>query len=300
MHSRTFRPGRPVDLGLTLGPMARGRGDPTMAFRPDGIWRATRSDQGPATMRFSAAGADITVQAWGPGAARVLDAAPDLLGAGDDDGAFVAHHPVTHEAYRRFPGLRIAKSRAVLEALVPSILEQKVTGRSARRSWARLVRRYSEPAPGPVSRRLWLPPDPARLARLPAYAFHPLDVERKRADTIRTACANAASLEAAPDLSAVDARRLLTALPGVGAWTYAAVALVALGDPDAVPVGDYHLKNVVSWNLAGRPRGTDDEMLELLEPYRGQRGRAIRLIVLGGTAPPKYGPRLEVQSIAGI
>jgi 3-methyladenine DNA glycosylase/8-oxoguanine DNA glycosylase len=78
------------------------------------------------------------------------------------------------------------------------------------------------------------------------------------------------------------------------------VALVALGDADAVPVGDYHLKDVVAWNLAGRPRGTDDEMLDLLEPYRGHRGRVIRLLTLAGDRPPKYGPRMEVNSIAGL
>ena len=92
-----------------------------------------------------------------------------------------------------------------------------------------------------------------------------------------------------------DAHARLAALPGVGAWTVAEVALRALGDADAVSVGDYHLKNVVAWNLAGKPRGTDDEMLELLEPFRPHRGRALMLIQRGGSTPPKYGPRLTIQ-----
>jgi 3-methyladenine DNA glycosylase/8-oxoguanine DNA glycosylase len=300
MVSRTFRPARPVDLGLTLGPLARGRGDPTIRFAPDGVWRATRTPAGPATSRINSTGADITITAWGAGAAWALDAAPALLGEADDDAGFAAHHAVVADAHRRHPGLRIARSQAVIEALVPTVLEQKVVGRAAKRSWAGLVRRYSEPAPGPLGRALWLPPDPARLARLSPAAFHRLNVERKRADCIRVSCGHADQLEQAASLSVTDARARLTTLPGLGPWTYAQVALVALGDADAVPVGDYHLKNVVAWNLAGRPRGTDDEMLELLEPYRGHRGRAVRLIILGGTAPPRYGPRLEIQSIAAI
>jgi 3-methyladenine DNA glycosylase/8-oxoguanine DNA glycosylase len=179
-----------------------------------------------------------------------------------------------------------------MEALLPAIVEQKVVGRQARESWQRIVWRYSAPAPGPLGRRLWLPPDPAVLARVPAYALHPLNIEAKRANTIRLACAYADELEANP--------RALTALPGIGAWTYAQVALVALGDADAVPVGDYHLKNVVAWNLAGRPRGTDDEMLELLAPYRGHRGRVVRLLMVGGDGAPKYGPRMSLHSIAAI
>ena len=196
MLSRTFRPTLPVDIRLTLGPLARGSGDPTMKFRLDGVWRATRTPDGPATTRISSDGRAVTVVGWGPGAAWALDAAPALLGEGDDDRAFVAHHQLIDDAHRRHPGLRIARSQAVIEALVPTVLEQKVVGKSARRSWAALVRRYSEPAPGPVGKMLWLPPAPARLAALSADAFHPLNVEHKRANTIRLACNNAAALEA--------------------------------------------------------------------------------------------------------
>ncbi len=74
----------------------------------------------------------------------------------------------------------------------------------------------------------------------------------------------------------------------------------ALGDPDAVSVGDFHLPNLVSFALAGEPRGTDARMLELLEPYRGQRGRVIRLLEASGIWPPTRGPRCPIRSIAAI
>ncbi len=93
----------------------------------------------------------------------------------------------------------------------------------------------------------------------------------------------------------VAARRRLRVIPGVGVWTSAEVALVALGDADAVSVGDYHLKNVASWHLAGEPRGTDERMLELLEPFRPHRGRVLRLLKIGAGPAPRYGPRMPLS-----
>ncbi|MEZ5297750.1 MAG: hypothetical protein R2697_16170 [Ilumatobacteraceae bacterium] len=50
----------------------------------------------------------------------------------------------------------------------------------------------------------------------------------------------------------------------------------ALGDVDAVIVGDYHFPNTVAWALAGEARGDDDRMLALLEPYSRQQGRVLK------------------------
>ena len=65
-------------------------------------------------------------------------------------------------------------------------------------------------------------------------------------------------------------------------------------------VGDFHIPNLVAWALAGEPRGTDERMLELLEPYAGQRGRVTRLLELGGAAAPRYGPRVASRRISGL
>lgn len=96
-----------------------------------------------------------------------------------------------------------------------------------------------------------------------------------------------------------SARRRLEAFPGVGPWTAAKVALVALGDTDAVHLGDYHLPHTVAYALEGTPRSTDERMLELLEPYRGQRARVIRLIGVAGISAPRYGPKMPLRSISG-
>ena len=51
---------------------------------------------------------------------------------------------------------------------------------------------------------------------------------------------------------------------------------------------------MVAWALVGEPRATDERMLELLEPYAGQRGRVVRLIKTAGLGAPKFGPRKRV------
>jgi 3-methyladenine DNA glycosylase/8-oxoguanine DNA glycosylase len=297
---RRLKPRLPVDLGLTLGVLRRGRVDPTMRMAPAEVWRATRTPEGPVTTRITARAGVLTMQAWGPGTAAAVEGFPDLVGADDDEAGFDPGQGVVHELRRRLRGLRLCRTGAVVEALVPTILEQKVVGIEAKRSYARLVRALGDPAPGPpaAAAGLRVPPSPERLARTPSYVFHRFGVERKRADTIRVACSYAARLEELVSLPLAAAYARLTALPGMGPWSAAEVALLALGDADAVSVGDYHLPHQVAFALAGEPRADDDRMLELLEPYRGHRGRVIRLIEAGAAPPPRYGPRLPLQRIS--
>jgi 3-methyladenine DNA glycosylase/8-oxoguanine DNA glycosylase len=289
-HTATYRPPHELDVVMTLAPLRRGRGDPTMRFAADGVWRATRTPEGAATVHLRRDGRDIAVRAWGPGAEWAAAAVPDLLGGRDDPRSFAPSQPLVRRLHRALPGLRITRSGSVLEALVPSILEQKVVGIEARRAYRALVRVHGERAPGPVD--LMLSPAPATLAALPYAAMHRFGVERRRAETIRRAAAAADRLERAVDRPLDEARRLLESVPGVGSWTAAEVAIVALGDADAVSVGDYHLPNHVAWVLAGERRADDARMLELLEPYRGHRGRVIRLIGAAGLGPPRRGPRM--------
>jgi 3-methyladenine DNA glycosylase/8-oxoguanine DNA glycosylase len=269
-----------------------------MRIDSSGVWRATRTPEGPCSTHLQTTGDSIVVTGWGPGAAWALEGAPELVGLNDDPTAFKPVHACLRDLHRRHWGMRIGRSGAVLEALIPSIIEQKVTGGEARRSYRRLVERYSEPAPGPG--KLLLPPDPGVLAGLGYFDFHSFGIEKRRADTVLRACRLAAKLERAASLPLAEAHALLRLVPGIGSWTVAEVALVALGDVDAVSVGDYHLPSLVSWVLAGEPRGDDARMLELLEPYRGQRGRAIRLLEKSGVTAPRRGPRYSPLPIARL
>jgi 3-methyladenine DNA glycosylase/8-oxoguanine DNA glycosylase len=223
------------------------------------------------------------------------------VGAGDGAATFAPRDPVVCDLHHRLRGLRLCRTATVVEALVPSILEQRVIGIEAKRSYAALARALGEPAPGPgAAMGLRVPPAPEVLARTPAHVFHRFGIERRRADTVRLACSYARRLDEAAELPLPQAYARLTALPGIGPWTAAEVALVALGDPDAVSVGDYHLPDQVAFALAGEPRADDARMLELLEPFRGHRGRVIRLIERGAPRPPRFGPRLPFHPIAGL
>jgi 3-methyladenine DNA glycosylase/8-oxoguanine DNA glycosylase len=297
----TVRPRLPVDLQLTLGALRRGRGDPCLREAPDGSWwRATRTPEGPATTWIRQRGSEVLVTAWGPGARWALEAAPELVGARDSLEGFRPGRGVVRELHRRMPGLRIPRSRAVFEALLATVVEQKVAGAESRRSYRELVLAWGEPAPGPWQGAgvagLTVPPPPAALAATPYYRFHPFAIEMRRANTIRFAACHAARLETLADRPLEEAYRFLLALPGVGPWTAAEVALVALGDADAVSVGDYHLPHAVSWALAGEPRGSDERMLELLEPFAGHRGRVLRMIAAVGIRAPRFGPRMPLRS----
>ena len=274
------------------------------------MWRATRTPDGPATLRLVPDGDTIRAAAWGAGAAWSIGQAPELAGVLDEPSGFAAlvrGHPLLRDLHARFPGIRIGRTRRVLEALVPAIIEQKVTSDEARSAFIALVRLHGEPAPGPwdkgPARRpppLWVPPTPATLAGLPGYAYHPLGLERRRADAVRFAAAHAARAEECVDLALADAYARLRAFPLVGEWTAAEVGLRALGDPDIVSVGDFHLCHAVCYALAGEPRGTNGRMLELLAPFADHRARVVRLIEVAGIQAPRRGPRYAPRSIADI
>ncbi|MFL5651361.1 MAG: DNA-3-methyladenine glycosylase family protein [Chloroflexota bacterium] len=287
----------PLDLARTLGPLSRGPADPTIRIAPDRAWWATRTPDGAATLALAVHDGEIHADAFGPGAERALVGVPALLALDRDAPRIPAGHPLVAELERRHAGIRIARTGAVLESLVPAILEQKVTGLEARRAWTRLIRVHGEPAPGPVAFGLRLPPSPSTLAALPYYDYHPFGIEQRRADLIRAIAARARWFEAIAEMPLADGYERLMAVPGIGPWTAAEVGVRALGDDDAVSVGDFHLPNLVAFALAGEPRGTDARMLELLEPYAGHRARVVRLLETSGIRAPRYGPRLSVRGI---
>ncbi|MBX6723598.1 MAG: DNA-3-methyladenine glycosylase 2 family protein, partial [Dactylosporangium sp.] len=235
---------------------------------------------------------------YGPGAAWALDRADAAAGLRDDLSGFsevASAHPLVARLARVHSGLRLPATGRVFQRLLRAVLEQKVTGTEAYRAYSAIVRHFREPAPGPLA-GLLLPPDPAALAATPYWVFHPFGVEQRRAETLRRAASVADRLDRCAD--SAEATRRLRALPGVGAWTAAEVVRTAYGDPDAVSVGDFHLPNTVAWALAGETRADDARMLELLEPFRGHRGRVCVLLEAAGLAAPRFGPRMPVRSFA--
>jgi 3-methyladenine DNA glycosylase/8-oxoguanine DNA glycosylase len=277
--SASFSLGRPPNLIQTLAWARMGGADPCLHIVNGSVWRATRTPQGPATQHLSrASDGTIHVQAWGDGADWLIQHAPSLCGALDDPSSFAPEQPLLKHLVHRHPGLRIGRTAAVFETAMLVSLEQRVATRDAWHSWRLMIRALGEPAPGPLP-GLWVPPSPERIARTPYDAFHRFGIERRRADILRRLALAARRLEETVALPLDAAYQRFAAISGVGSWTSARIALIALGDIDAVPLGDLHIPHMVSTALAGERRGSDERMLELLEPFRGHRARVIRLLL---------------------
>lgn len=288
---------RPIDVALTLAPLQRGKFDPCHRRAVDGsIWRTSAQPTGAVTYRLTQTGRDtVRCEAWGQGAEEFAAGLHRLIGEDDQCADFAPTHPKIVEAHRRFPHLRLGRTDRVLEALVPAILEQRVHGVAAFASWGRLVRKYGEPAPGPAPDGMRVPPTAQVWRAVPSWEFHKANVDPARARTIVRCAQVADRLEEIVHLSRDDAQRRLMSVPGVGIWTAAEVAQRALGDADALSVGDYHLAAMVGWSLLGRPID-DAEMVTYLEPNRPHRYRTVRLLMVSGQAvKPRFGPRTRVQ-----
>jgi len=255
MPVRTILSKAPILLGPTLAPQSAGRGDPTCRIAPAEAWVAMRLASGAATLHLRGEGLEIEAEAWGEGAAEALERAPGVIGAGDNPSGFEPDHPILRDLARRHTGIRITRSAAVTTMLIKSAVGQVVTGKEAKASYRRLALAIGEPAPGPGD--LVVPPDPQVLAAMAYHRYHPFAIERKRAETIIRIARHAGRIDEAAELPLAEAYRRMRAVPGVGPWTAALTGLTALGDADAVPVGDYNLPHTVAWLLEGEPRSTD-------------------------------------------
>jgi 3-methyladenine DNA glycosylase/8-oxoguanine DNA glycosylase len=291
-----------VSPGLTLFPLRRGPGDPCFQVGADGaIWRTSLIGSGSVTARISRSAPDtVDCTAWGSGAEEFLDVLPAMLGAHDDASDFVPTDPVVAAAKQRVPHLRLGRTNRVLEALIPAVIEQRVPGADAFRAWRLLVSKFGTPAPGPAPALMRVPPSADEWRHIPSWEFHRANVDPGRARTIVGCAQRASSLERLTSWPLAQARDALTSLPGVGVWTAAETAQRAFGDPDALSVGDYHIPKMVGWTLLGHPVD-DDGMVELLEPMRPHRHRAVRLLEASGLAyEPRRGARLPVQDIRAL
>ena len=264
-----------------------GRHDACSRWIGGEYWHAARTPDGPGSIRLHP-----SITTFGPGGDWLASKADGMLGRHDDVSGFKPTHPLVKRLAHEHQDLRLPGTHQVFVRLLRNVCEQKVTGKEAYRSYSAIVRRFGEKAPGGTD--LLLPPDPARIAATPYYEFHPLGMEQKRADALRRAAFEAPRLERCGSSEQLSKR--LQSIPGIGVWTAAEVVRVVFGDPDAVSVGDYHMKNIVSWALAGEPRGTDERMLELLEPFAGHRGRVCVLLEAGGIGAPRFGPRMPLRS----
>ncbi|MCZ6455753.1 MAG: DNA-3-methyladenine glycosylase 2 family protein [Actinobacteria bacterium] len=288
METRSIPIEGPLDLRRTLQPL-HGR------FADDGWWLTARTPGGPGSLRIRRTREEVVGEAWGEGSGWLLAHLGAISGLNDDPSGFETKDPTVSELHRRHLGERFGRTDLVFDSLVVAVCGQKVTGGEAAAARRGLHRTFSDPAPGPDD-RLKLPPDPERMAHAPYWVFHELHLEKRRADVLRRLATAEEKIGSLAEVGPAEAAELLGSFDGVGEWSVAKTLEVSHGDPDQVAVGDFHFKHMVVHHLTGRDRGTDEEMLELLEPFRPNRGRVIRLLHHLGHEP-KFGPRMSPRDI---
>jgi 3-methyladenine DNA glycosylase/8-oxoguanine DNA glycosylase len=291
-----------------MGSVPTSRSDPTARLNrtSDGLDLVVvrRTPGGVTALRISVGISEIHATAHGADPEALHARWQGLVGLTDPGHSFTVHHRTVAEALRRHGNLRLIATSALYEELLCGVLGQRITGVEAAAQWRRLCVRhgFSEPSTG-----LWTAPDPGVLSAMPYHDLHGLGIERRRAETLRRV---ARLFHDQPGLL-VEPDRLRSALTetadggasfvsGVGRWTAAVVLARTFGDADAVAVGDWHLKNLVAHALAARARGTDAEMLELLEPYKGNRNRVLALLAADGLHAPRFGPRRRILHVADM
>jgi 3-methyladenine DNA glycosylase/8-oxoguanine DNA glycosylase len=293
----------PRSLKRTLGIFRSGFGDPTTRLAPGVFLRAVLTPNGPGTLRLTWSAdpapvneAGLRAEAWGPGGDWLLERVDTLAGHADAPVMFPDAHPAVERALRSARLARIGASGDAYHQLLPTIIAQRITGGEAVRQWERLCHALGEPAPGPpdVVQGLILPPSPDSLHRRPAWWFHPLGIETKRVRPLLEVARHADKLWAWTQAGSDVLAEKLALIPGIGPWTIGSVLGPVCGDPDAVPVGDFHFPNTVAWAIDGQARADDARMLQLLEPYRGQRGRVLWALVTTAGKAPAFGPRKRI------
>jgi len=296
-----------VALTRTVATDGARRGAVCAAIGRSGARRAEPGPCGPLVLEARADAETVELDVWGhpatPGAdvEAALRHARGWVGLDDDASGFaevVGGHPVLGRLLVLGGGVRLSRLPRIGEAFGRAVLGQLVQGLEQRRSIAQVAAMLGTEAPGGV----WTWPTARQMGGADAWTLRGAGVSLRSARALHAAAVDDAGLTrltGVDDWDALDRR--LRAIPGCGAWTSAETRL-ALGDADAVSVGDYHLPAVIGHVLGGGGRGWDDAaMLELLAPFAPNRGRVIRMIegaVARGlvSGPARRGPRRPLSA----
>ena len=141
-----------------------------------------------------------------------------------------------------------------------------------------------------------LQPTPRRDRRHPVVGVARLGVQPAQSRTVVTACRLASSLERVAEVPVDEADRRLRSVPRDRRVDERGGAPACARRPRR---GQLRRLPPRQLGRAGRSSATtsaDDEMAELLEPYRPQRGRAAAMAMAGGQSRPRRGPRMSVPT----
>jgi len=179
------------------------------------------------------------------------------------------------------PGLRIPGHVDGNELAARAILGQQVSVLGARTLAGRLAAAHGRPLAVPVGTLACEFVSADVIAGLPAGEL-PMPAARARAliGLAELLAGGAVALDPGTDRRAVAAQ--LLALPGVGPWTVAYIAMRALGDPDAFMPSDLGVRRALErLGLAGGER----QVTALAEQWRPYRAYALQYLWSGLADP---------------
>ncbi|HEX6063022.1 MAG TPA: hypothetical protein VFZ04_02325, partial [Longimicrobiales bacterium] len=226
------------------------------------VWRFTRTAT---ALLIDVQGAD----------GRLLETITRQFPLADGAETFEPAHPLLARLSRGLPGLRLMRMPWTFDSAAGAVLQQRVRWQTAYSDFRRIALQWGTRTAAGVAF-----PTASQLAAIPLFRLEAIGLDPKRARALHLlAAADARHAFLHPAADPVEVAARLRSIRGIGPWTAARVLGLAFGHPDAVVVGDLHLPSLVTAALAGEPEGTDERMLQLLEPYAGQRFRVIRLLL---------------------
>ena len=288
----------PYDLAQTLSLIALARRDPCVRVDgPRDARLAVAGPTGPLVVKLHQMTGAIEAEIVGADADWLAPLLPGWLGLDFQSPTFDGPPRLRNLAIKH-AGLRLPRVPLIFPRLVQIVLQQLVRFEDACHGWKELVRRHGTQVPGHDD--LYLPPTAGALASLASFQFVECSILPEQGRRIVGLARVAKRIESVwgngvTDDAADNTCRFLEAQRGVGPWTIGSLRGTSMGDDDAVVLGDYSLPKHVTYFFTSNEKidgrdATDDDMLQMLQPFRPHR-YYVTALLMHAPHPPRRGPR---------
>ena len=274
----------PIHFARTFSLQRLGPYDPTADMQQHCFRKAFFFQGEPAALEICRAGeTQLKVSAFGAHAEALAETTASGIRQEDHYKSFYTDDSGVLRLHRQLPGLRLLRVPWLYDMTCSAILQQRIRTVDAMRDWRRIAQKFG--APAPLGLRAF--PSAEILAKVPRFELQAMGIDAQRSRTLLRFAQESRFLPLKPTMQFAELREHLQRIPGIGPWTTESVMGYGAGDTDAAIPGDLHLPHLVSYALAGEPKGSDERMMELLEPFRGHRFRIIRLLYASRLSVPR-------------